>query len=171
MMLQEENGYYEIDCSNALWATDEHHDLYQKLTASMLTDADWIIETAKDGVLVVEYKNGTVFPSREPFNPNDREKIEKVAHKYYDTLHYLSIQGKKQPAKYYYILEYPNSDSVTNKMIREKIAKILPFNLQNSIENGTKIIESFDVVSIDEWNTIFPDLPISRTSKPFRVVR
>ena len=65
------------------------------------------------------------------------------------------------PASYYYILEYPNSDRVTSGLVRNKIAKLLPFHLQN--EGSQKIIESFDVVTIDEWNVRFPDFPITRT--------
>lgn len=67
------------------------------------------------------------------------------------------------PARYYYILEYPNSDRVTSGLVRNKIAKLLPFQLQNAIEGSQKIIESFDVVTIDEWNVRFPDFPITRT--------
>lgn len=168
MIFEEEHHFYQIDCNKAVWATDELNDLYKHNVACLLTDADWIIETENDGVLIVEYKNGTVFPSKNPFNPNSEEKIRSVAHKYYDTLHYLTIKGKRMPARYYYILEYPNSDRVTSGLVRNKIAKLLPFQLQNAIEGSQKIIESFEVLSIDEWNAKFPNFPITRTNTPFK---
>ena len=64
MVFTEENGYYEIDCRKAVWATDEHHKLYHDHTATMLSDVDWIIET-RDKVLFVEYKNGNVYSSNQ----------------------------------------------------------------------------------------------------------
>lgn len=161
MTLTEENGFYAIDCSQSLWATDEHHEKYNRLTVSLLTDADWLIETS-DELLIIEYKNGNTPNQTKSFNPNKDEYIRKVARKFYDTLHYLTIINKTKPKKYYYVLEYPKSDSVTNKIIREKIAKLLPFRLQDSMDTGISIIDSFNVLSIKEWNESFPDFPIRK---------
>ena len=54
MIFEEEHHFYQIDCNKAVWATDEVNDLYKHNVACLLTDADWIIETENDGVLIVE---------------------------------------------------------------------------------------------------------------------
>lgn len=76
----EENGLYQIDCSKAVWATDE-------------------------------------------------------------------LNSKE----YVYILEYPHGDSVSRKMIRNRLKAKLPFALQENI-GKQKLIEKVEVLSIAEWN-------------------
>lgn len=166
MVLTEENGYYEIDCSKAVWATDEHHNLYHEYTAAMLSDVDWIIET-KDRVLFVEYKNGKVYSSNQSFNPCEEKNINKVAKKYYDSLHYTSMMKKNKMIDYIYVLEFPDDDKAIRNSLRLKIAQKLPFRLQNNV-TGKKLINDFSIVSINEWNENYPDFPITRTDKPFK---
>lgn len=52
-----------------------------------------------------------------------------------------------------YVLEYPGSDKVTRKMLRNKISDLLPFKLQNLPQIKEKLIHDFEVLSINEWNT------------------
>ena len=78
--------------------------------------------------------------------------FSKVVRKFYDSLHYLSLQGKTKPKEYVYILEYPNGDSASRKMIRNRLKSKLPFALQENIGNGIKLIEKVEVLSIAEWN-------------------
>ena len=40
----EENGVFQIDCTKALWATNEVHDIYRE-TDNRLADVDFVIET------------------------------------------------------------------------------------------------------------------------------
>lgn len=42
----EENGLYQIDCSKAVWATDELNYQYHAANC-MLSDVDWVVETNK----------------------------------------------------------------------------------------------------------------------------
>lgn len=43
----EENKFYQIDFSKALWATDEINDLYHKAKVE-LSDVDFVAETDKE---------------------------------------------------------------------------------------------------------------------------
>lgn len=160
----EENGNYKLDCSKALWATDELHEQYHAAKCS-LSDVDWILET-DEKIVLVEYKNANVAGAHNPevFKPKDEKVIDKVVKKFYDSLHYLTLLGKTKPKEYIYILEYPNGDSVSRKMVRNRMKKKLPFVLQGNIGEGRKLIEKLDVLSIDEWNTSerygeFPIMP------------
>lgn len=149
----EENGNYKLDCSKALWATDELHEQYHAAKCS-LSDVDWILET-DEKIVFVEYKNANIAGAHNPeaFKPKDEKVIDKVVKKFYDSLHYLTLLGKTKPKEYIYILEYPNGDSVSRKMVRNRMKKKLPFVLQGNIGEGRKLIEKLDVLSIDEWNT------------------
>ena len=148
----EENGKYKIDCSKALWATDEVHNQYHAAKCS-LSDVDWILET-DERIVLVEYKNANVAEARNPeaFNPREEKVIDKVVKKFYDSMHYLTLQGKTKPKEYIYILEYPNGDSAARKMIRNRMKSKLPFLLQENVGEGRKLIEKLDVLSIGEWN-------------------
>lgn len=149
----EENGNYKIDCSKALWATDELNKQYYIAKCS-LSDVDWVLETSEK-IVLVEYKNAKVAGIQNPeaFKPKDEKVINVVVKKFYDSLHYLALLGKTKPKEYVYILEYPNGDSVSRKMIRNRMKQKLPFLLQENIGDGRKLIEKLDVLSIDEWNT------------------
>ena len=47
-------------------------------------------------------------------------------------------------------------------MLRNKIMKQLPFQLQTSLSDKVKLIESFDVLSIAEWNEKYTQYPINK---------
>lgn len=69
----EENGKYKIDCSKALWATDELHEQYHAAKCS-LSDVDWILESDRK-IVLVEYKNANVAGAHnlEAFKPKEKK--------------------------------------------------------------------------------------------------
>lgn len=148
----EENGCYKIDCSRAIWVTDKLHLQYID-TNSVLSDVDWIMETNKK-IYLVEYKNADILDAQNPraFKPAEDVKINKVVKKFYDSLHYLTLLGKTKPKEYIYILEYPNGDSTSRRLIRNRLKSKLPFVLQENVGTGKKLIDRVEVLSIDEWN-------------------
>ncbi len=150
--LKEENGVYCMDCSNAIWATDEVHDKY-KAAGGSLSDVDFIIET-KERLLLVEYKNDSIAGAAcpEAFVPESNKKINSVVKKFYDTLHYLNLLGKNKPKEYIYILEYPHGDATSRRFIRNKLVPKLPFKLQEDMPHEVRLIEKIEVMSIAEWN-------------------
>ena len=162
-------------CTNVLNATDELHELYNKNAGSMLSDVDFIIED-ENNFIFVEYKNAAVSDASAPnaFQPSQDTAVKKIARKFYDSLHYLRLiaQETGKPLDYVYILEYPNGDSVTRKSIREKIARYLPFAIQNAIQkkhSSTKtIIRELMVLSIAELNKLYPKYPLdaNNTGEP-----
>lgn len=147
----EENGVYKIDCSAEVWATDQIHSCYH-LAGTFLSDADFLIETS-DFLLLVEYKNASVQGAANPqaFNPASQRGGEKIARKFYDSLHYLSMEGKSKLVRYVYIVEYPNAGVTDRRALRNLIGAQLPFRLQQG--KAGKIIDDFEVLSISEWNS------------------
>lgn len=155
----EENKQYSLDCSAAIWSTDKIHSYYQDSThqygdIGFLCDVDFVIENEKN-ILLVEYKNASIPGAANPaaFHPEGENKLENVAKKFYDSLHWLYLKGKDKPKKYIYILEYPNGNSSSRLLIRNKLQKKLPFELQtNCAVKGRKMIDEIKVVNISEWN-------------------
>ena len=106
---KEENGVYQIDCSAAVWSTDQIYNLYH--TAGVfLKDADFVIETP-EYILLVEYKNADIPGAVNPqaFKPFEEKRTIGVARKFYESLHYLAMEKKDKPVKYIYIVEYPHA--------------------------------------------------------------
>ena len=163
----DENRQFQFDFSSALWATDELHNTYSKNKAGILSDVDFVAET-EDNVLLVEYKNAKVPGAAHPesFNPSDQKRQNKIAFKYYDSWIYLAAMQKRKPVSYVYILECPGDDAVMRKRLRNNIADLLPFQLQELPEIKVEMIHDFEVLSISEWNThkqykSFPITPVS----------
>ena len=156
---QEENGLYSLDCTNAVWSTDRIHQDYQDPTHTLgqigfLKDVDFVIET-EDSMLLVEYKNANIPGAVNPqkFNPGANNRLDQVAEKYYDSLHWLSLTNKKKPLKYVFILEYPAGNSTSRLFVRNELQKRLPFALQKALSAGGKqLISEVKVVDIAEWN-------------------
>jgi hypothetical protein len=171
MIFTEEHKHYQLDCSKALWATDEVHQIYHSCNLSILCDVDFIIET-EEKLILVEYKNWKTKEAvehRDVFDVKDNKLLnkllDKIPRKYFDTLHYLSLKGKTKPKHYVYILECPNDDSAIRKYLRNLFKARLPFKLQEMLSDNLKLIESVEVLSIDEWNRnseygVFPLIPI-----------
>ena len=66
----EENGYYSIDCTAAVWSTNCIHDYYQDAghkygEIGFLKDTDFVIESDK-AIYLVEYKNANVPGAAKP---------------------------------------------------------------------------------------------------------
>ena len=170
--LIEEKGNYGIDCTSAVWASDEIHQAYHDCGLSILCDADFVIETP-DRILLVEYKNANVpearahVPKGAEYNPLQPDKFNKLVRKYYDSLHYLRLLGKEQPIHYIFVLEYPKGDSASRKALRNRLKNNLPFKLQEMTDTGIKLIEAVDVVNIDEWNDdrVYGQFPIKAAAQ------
>lgn len=161
----EENGVYKLDCTAAVWSTDQIHEHYaQHVSGSFLNDVDFVIETDKY-LLLVEYKNANVPGAAQPekFNPGSDRKLENVAKKFYDSLHDLFLLGKEKPRCFIYIVEYPKGDSTSRRMLRNKLKERLPFRLQAAVPGGRRLIEDVYVLNIQEWNSdsVFGRFPIS----------
>lgn len=148
----EENGIYQIDCSKAVWATDQIHEIYHSARVQ-LKDSDFLIED-EESLYLIEYKNASISNAKKPdaFRPEEDKMLNKVVQKFYDSLHYLYLTDKKKPVEYIYVLEYPKGDIVTRKRLRNKMKQRLPFELQKNTGMGKKLIEKVEVLSIDEWN-------------------
>jgi len=161
---QEENKVYQIDFTSAIWSTDELNGIFKNAVSSILSDVDFIAETDNE-ILFVEYKNASIPGATNPdaFMPASEKSIYKIAYKFYDSYIYVRACGYCKPYKYVYILEYPKGDPVTRKLIRNKIEAKLPFVLQKDRNVKQSIIDSFDVLSINEWNTspTYSKFPIS----------
>lgn len=180
-LLIEENGYCGFDPSRAVWASGGIHDLYNDCgLTSVLCDADFVFET-RDCILLVEYKNAKVPEARvhatpdTEYNPFRSEKLLNIASKYYDSMHYLRLLGKNKPIRYVFVLEYPKGDTASRKALRNRLKKHLPFELQERLAKGIKLIESVDVVNIAEWNGDatygqFPIKPVSANPAPATTV-
>ena len=156
----EENGQYTIDCTAALWSTDEIHNCYQDRSHTygmigFLCDVDFIIET-QPHILLVEYKNSAIPGAAHPerFNPSSENKLENVARKFYDSSHWLYLMGKDKPKMLVYILEYPAGNSTSRLLIRNMLQQRLPFALQSKITGaGRKLIDEVKVLNSSEWNS------------------
>jgi len=155
-ILTDENGDYGLECTNALWASDQMHRDYHNAKVQ-LSDADFLLEDEKS-IMIVEYKNANTRKARDagfktpPFNPMDDRKFASVVRKFYDSLHYLHLLGKCKPVKYIYVVEVPNGDETMRKRLRAKMKTLLPFELQEKMNTGITLINRVDVLSIDEWN-------------------
>ena len=129
-----------------------------------MSDVDFLIEDL-DSLLMVEYKNANIKGAAKPdaYDPNQEKNYTKLVKKFYDSLHYLNLLHKVRPVQYICVIEYPTSDSVTRRRLRNRLKKDLPFQLQENIGKGRKLIEAVDVVSIEEWNRnqIYGKYPIS----------
>lgn len=172
-VLIEEKRNYGIDCRNAVWASDEIHAIYHSCgLPDILCDADFVVET-EDAILLIEYKNANTPEARAhatattEYDPFQSEKFNKIVSKYYDSLHYLRLMGKEKPIHYIFVLEYPKGDSVSRKMLRNRLKKRLPFRLQEHFDTGIRLIDSVSVLNISEWNADvnygqYPIIPIAQ---------
>ena len=171
----EENGQYTLNCTAAVWSTDKIHEYYQDRNHTygelgFLCDVDFVIEN-EESILLVEYKNANVANAQNPgaFNPMSSNKLENVAKKFYNSLHWLYLNNKDKPKKYIYVLEFPAGNSTSRLLVRNKLQEKLPFKLQNSFTTGRKLISEVKVVDIAEWNADselgkFPIIPISQST-------
>ena len=162
-VFRDENGAYAMDCRGAVWATNHMHADYQAARLG-IKDTDFLIEN-RDCILMVEYQNASIKNAAKPdaFDPTTDKMVGALCHKFFDSLHYLYLLGKAKPIRLVYVLEYPGGDRVTRKRLRNKLQTGLPFQLQKNLDTGRRLIDSVDVVSIQEWNDneVFGKYPIS----------
>ncbi|OON98457.1 MAG: hypothetical protein ATN35_04815 [Epulopiscium sp. Nele67-Bin004] len=164
MIFVEENNEYQIDVTQAIWATDSLNKIFH-LAKTQLSDVDFIVETDKE-IIFVEYKNSAIKNAVNPaaFNPLDDKKISQVAKKYYDSLTYVNAIDKLERKRkiYIYILEAKNGDSVLRGKAYTKLRKLLPFELQEQNNFKETLIDKFEVLSISEWNIAYPQFPLTK---------
>lgn len=75
----EENGVYGIDCTDAVWASDQMHGDYYE-AGLHINDVDFVIENSTD-VFLAEYKNADIPDAVNPgaFNPMEDKKVDVVS--------------------------------------------------------------------------------------------
>lgn len=159
----DENQTVKIDFSQAAWYFDKLHDMYHQAKISdTLKDVDCIFANDKE-IVFVEYKNSNFkgVDKPEAFNPINIDKINGVAKKYYDSLHYFYGMNfdKNITKKYVYLLECKNGDIVLRNYVREKLVNILPFRLQKTGAFPHRLIDEVSVLSIEEWNKSYAAYP------------
>lgn len=162
-VMQDEHGFYQLDCSKADWSTDKIHDTFHTCGVSLLSDVDFAFTTGKK-LFLIEYKNACVNSKAKNsgFNPLIPQMITKIAYKYYGSYFYLILNNISQlDITYVYVVECVHSDKVLRKMLRDKIIVNLPFRLQTVFKNHPCLISDFEVLSIDEWNSKYPDFPLT----------
>lgn len=161
----EENNYYQIDLTDSIWATDKLNQIFTDAKVQ-LSDVDFVAETENE-ILFIEYKNSNIPNAIAPqaFKPGDDKSINRVVRKYYDSLTYINALNKDSNKRkiYIYILETPNVDSVTLKRLCFKLKNKLPFKLQTDNKFDKKIIDDVKVVSINDWNKLYPNFPLTQT--------
>ena len=158
----DENQTCQIDVSSAIWATDQLNKIFSVVKDGVLFDVDFIIEE-HERLLFVEIKNANFFGVKNPeaFNPNDQKRLRKIAHKYFDSFHYVRGLNKTFKQKIYiYLVEFLNDDSVMRKSLRIKLKDRLPFKLQELFSE--RMIDDILVLNFDEWNEQFPQFPLLR---------
>ena len=159
----DENHSCKIDFSAALWATDSIHDIFHAAGLFILRDVDFVAETENE-LLLVEYKNANLPQASHPeaFRPMEDKRINNVALKYFNSLQLLQAmhRGLAKKKHYVYILECSNGDIVLRKHVRELLAARLPFALQKQVAMPETMIDSIEVLSIDEWNERYGLFPL-----------
>ncbi len=158
----DENNNHAIDLSKAEWASDGMHEDYRLVLGTPLKDIDWVVQD-KDGIILIEYKNyNKAVINRFNDEINGDELAQSVAKKFYDSFIFLLLNGKQcEYIRYVFIIERQGSDSTLRRKLRNKIARKLPFALQDKY--GKTIINSFDVLDVAQWNKdqIYSAYPIS----------
>lgn len=160
----EESGNYQIDLLRSDWSLQlQPH--YRNANIE-LADVDYIFQY-HNRVILLEYKNAKLpseqgFRTADQFNPNSDKKIHNIAQKFFDSYFYISAKRYKRPVTYIYVLEWPHGDVTMRKALRNKIAAKLPFRFQQEEHIGQHIIDEFAVLSIEEWNQRYRELPITR---------
>ena len=146
----EENGFYQIDFTKATWAEGTLNKIYSTAKVA-LSDVDWIAEL-NDHIVFVQYKNSNIPGASDPnsFNPASDESLNRIAKKYFDSLHFLKAMRKTKTVRYVYIVEAPIISSTERLQIRNKLQSKLPFKLQEGMRN--ELINQLLVLSIEEWN-------------------
>lgn len=165
----DENQTCQIDFTNAVWATDQLNSIFSVVKDSILSDVDFIVEES-NSIFFIEVKNSNFLGVDNPkaFKLLHSDLIKVLAKKYFDSFHYVRGLGKtfSKQKIYICIIEAANSDSVTQKSLRNRLRDRLPFKLQKIFSVSEKMIDDVKVLSFDEWNENFPQFPLSRLKPP-----
>ena len=166
----DEHGRFQIDFSEAIWATDKLHEIFSVLKDNILSDVDFVVEDT-DSLFFIEYKNSNVKTEGESkkFNPIDGEGLRKVARKYFDSLNFIRATGRgNQKHKIYvYILETKHTERKNDELRKyayNRLRDRLPFKFKNkSASQGIMMTETMidvlKVLSIQEWNEEYKQFP------------
>lgn len=166
----DEHGRFQIDFSNAIWATDKLHQIFCTLKDNILSDVDFVVED-NDNLFFIEYKNSNVKIEGEnkKFNPIDGEGLRKVARKYFDSLNFIRATGRGNQKKkiYIYILETKRTERKNDELRKyacNRLKDRLPFKFKNkSASQGIvmteTMIDALKVLSIEEWNEEYRQFP------------
>ncbi|WPK10300.1 hypothetical protein R6U77_10165 [Lysinibacillus louembei] len=170
----EENGRFQFDFS----ALDYVWQFHDSVVKTMLSDVDFITETAQE-VVFIEYKNANIKNAVNPDAMLQKIKHEtfysKIARKFYDSLLlFWACKGneKELPITFVLIIEHPILDKKLRRQLKLKIEKQLPLQL-NVPMIARQMISSFEVLSLDEWQERFPQIvvreviPIDETPTQF----
>ena len=160
-ILTEEHGFYQIDFNIANEAY--HLNEIYKTIENTLKDVDFIAETS-DEIFLIEYKNTEVKGAK-----NQKINFDKlcynVAMKYYGGAFYILSCKKNKPINFIFIFETTLMDSYVKDNLILQINSKLPFKLQNRPEVKLNLINSFKVLSINEWNEQYPMFPLTEVTK------
>ncbi len=154
----------QIDFSSAINIIQINHIFNRDIKPNILKDVDVIVETEND-LIFVEVKNSNRIDATKPnFKPKSDKKLNDVALKFYDSLLFTTfINFASHKRKIYcYLVEVDKGDSVLRNDIKILLADRLPFKLQIQNNLPTKMIDSLEVLSFDEWNQKFPQFPLTR---------
>ena len=144
----------KIDLRAALWSTDKLHEVYRATIGNELSDVDWIAETESD-VFLIEYKN-TSFAGKNGKN----EFYTKMWKKYYGSAFFMFARKNTKAINFICIIEPESMDSVQRRRATASIKKRLPYTLQESPLIFTPLINDFKIVTIEEWNSLYPYFPL-----------
>lgn len=166
----DEHGRFQMDFSEAIWATDKLHKIFCTLKDNILNDVDFVVEDNYN-LFFIEYKNSNVKTEGESkkFNPIDGEGLRKVARKYFDSLNFIRTtdRGIQKKKIYIYILETKHKGRRNNELRKyayNRLRDRLPFKFKNKSESqGIMMIETMidnlKVLSIQEWNEEYKQFP------------
>jgi len=168
---KDESKAYEINLEAATWSMGEALQDKFKAAGSFLNAVDWIVEI-DNALLLIEFKNysrpETIIEhqdSNQGAKRKFRDKLyENVLRKYYFSSYYLFACGQRKVVNYVLVVETPNLDSVIGKRAQASIQRRLPFDLQNNAEITGVLIDFFKVLSISDWNELYPMFPLYKCS-------
>ena len=157
----DENNKFQIDLSAAQKPLGNLHSKFKSI-GNIISDVDWIAET-DDEVILIEFKN---YEEKEhiPEGNEVGSTYQKYARKYYGSVFYYLSCGNQKPFDYVVVLESPHMDNVVRNWYRNSIMKLLPFKLQEMSEIAIPLIRNFQVMSVSEWNKLYPQYPIRKKS-------
>lgn len=165
-IFSDENNKFQFNFSQAIWAINDLKGIYNKKIQSVLSDVDFIAETDNE-IIFMEYKNSLIKNANNPKAFDEKltsdDHYIKIAKKYYGSILYTMACKKEKEYKYVYVLESAFAGSTDRKRLRNKIINKLPFELQKDSKVKHKLINDFEVLSIDEWNKdpLYSRFPIS----------